>query len=100
MIRGAIDNVQPTEISGWLYSKTQVLRDHVVLAFVGARCIGSGKVDVFRKDLKDAGLGDGYCGFHFALHPVAGEELAAVVIRLQGSDLSLLQTSSKVVAGA
>jgi len=96
MIRGAIDSVKPTEVSGWLYCSTVALRDQVVLAFIGGRCIGSGKVEVFRKDLKDAGLGDGYCGFHFALHPVSGEQLGAVTVRLQGSDLSLLQANAKI----
>ena len=99
MIRGAIEVVQKTRVAGWLHSKTQELRDSTVLAFVGTRCAGAGKVDRFRQDLLDAKLGDGYCGFDFPIKLADGESPGSVIVRLQFSDVALIQASSRV-AGA
>ena len=98
MIRGAIEVATPVLVSGWIYSKTGSLRDHLVLAFVDGRCVGTGKVEIFRKDLADAKLGDGYCGFHFPIMLQNGEDPGSVVLRLQDSDAALLQTRSRVIA--
>jgi hypothetical protein len=96
VIRGAIEVATPTLVSGWLYCKLVSLRDQLVLAFVGPRCVGTGKVEIYRKDLHEAKLGDGYCGFHFPIALQPGEVPAAVVVRLQESDVSLLQPNSRV----
>ena len=98
MIRGAIEVATPTLVSGWIYCKVQALRDRLVLAFVDGRCVGTGKVEIFRKDLADAKLGDGYCGFHFPVALQEGEHPASIVIRLQESDAALVQARSRVVA--
>ena len=96
MIRGAIEVAQKTRVAGWLYSATDPLRDKTVLAFVGARCVGAGKVDRFRQDLLDAKLGDGYCGYDFPVRLADGESAGAVIVRLQFSDMALIQTASRV----
>jgi hypothetical protein len=98
VIRGAIEVATPVLVSGWIFSKSGSLRDQLVLAFVGPRCVGTGKVEIFRKDLADAKLGDGYCGFHFPIALQDGEEPGSVVIRLQDSDAALIQTKSRVIA--
>jgi len=97
MIRGAIEVATPAVVSGWIYCKTATLRDQLVLAFVGSRCVGSGRVEIYRKDLSDAKLGDGYGGFHFPIALQEGEVPASVVVRLQDSDASLIQAKSRVV---
>ena len=99
MIRGAIEVAGKTRVAGWLYSATESLRDKTVLAFVGARCVGSGKVDRFRQDLLDAKLGDGYCGYDFPMRLADGESAGSVIVRLQFSDMALIQPASRV-AGA
>ncbi len=96
MIRGAIEVVQPTRVAGWLHSKAEPLREKTVLAFVGTRCVGAGQVDRFRQDLLDAKLGDGYCGFEFPIRLAEGEAVGAVIVRLQFSDMALIQGSSRV----
>jgi hypothetical protein len=98
VIRGAIEVATPTLVSGWIYCKAVGLRDQLVLAFVGTRCVGTGKVEIYRKDLHEAKLGDGYCGFHFPIALQGGEQPASVVVRLQESDVSLMQPNSRVVA--
>ena len=96
MIRGAIETVQDKLVSGWIYAGAYKVRDHLVLAFSGGRCVGSGRVEIFRKDLAEAGLGDGYCGFHFPIELKQGESRASVVIRLADSDAALIQSASKI----
>ena len=54
VIRGAIEVAQDKLVSGWIYSSVVGLRDTLVLAFSGARCVGSGRVEIFRQDLFDA----------------------------------------------
>jgi len=94
MIRGSIEVAQRTRVAGWIYCQATPVRESVILAFVGARCVGAGKVDVYRRDLHDAGLDDGFCGFDFPLHLEAGESVGGVVVRLPNSDASLIQPST------
>jgi hypothetical protein len=68
------------------------------LAFVDGTCVGSGAVEVFRNDLAEAGLGDGHLGFSFPISLPNSEDLNRVFVRLDGSDLVLLQSTSKIVA--
>ena len=96
MIRGAIEVANRSIVSGWLFSERADLRGQLVLAFIGVRHVGTGKVELFRKDLKDAGLGDGYSGFYFPLTLLPTDQPEAVTVRLDQSDLCLLQAGSLV----
>lgn len=90
MLRGNIDRISTEEISGWVYSDRAPVAGEVVLAFENTRCIGAGKVEVLREDLRDAGLGDGMLGFRIALASGALSEPEAVHVRLDCSDFALL----------
>lgn len=98
MIRGSIEFVTENRVGGWLYTEPGSARDRTVLAFLDGLCIGAGKVEIFRQDLADAGLGDGYLGFHFPIAVTDPERVSGVVVRLEGSDASLLQASSVIQA--
>ncbi|MBS7696458.1 MULTISPECIES: hypothetical protein [unclassified Chelatococcus] len=98
MIRGSIEFVTIDKVGGWLYTEPLSARDRTVLAFLDDRCIGAGKVEIFRQDLADAGLGDGHLGFHFPITVDDPERLAGVVVRLEGSDASLIQAKSRIQA--
>ena len=100
MIRGAIEVAQAARVAGWIYSGSEPLRGKTVLAFVGGRCVGAGEVDGFRKDLLDAKLGDGFCGFDFPVRLAEGEAVGALIVRLQFSDAALLQQDSRVLGSA
>jgi hypothetical protein len=97
VIRGAIEVANRNLVSGWIYCKAASVRDQLVLAFVGQRCVGTGKVEIYRKDLHDAKLGDGYCGFHFPVDLRDGDETASIVVKMQDSDAALLHAKSRVV---
>lgn len=88
--------VEPQLVSGWIFCAASPLRGHLVLAFSGQRNAGSGLVEIFRRDLLEAGLGDGYCGFHFPIALEPHEHPASVVIRLADSDAALIQAASRV----
>jgi hypothetical protein len=95
MIRGALEVANQVEVSGWLYSSQLDLRGTVVLAFSGGRCLGAGSIEVFREDLLAAQLGDGMHGFRFPIDG-RGVDPGSIVVRLEGSDLTLLQPYSVV----
>ena len=54
-------------------------------------------MEVFRRDLLMANLGDGYAGFDFPIALSEGQDLASVVIRLEHCDAAILQSGTSVV---
>lgn len=96
MIRGAIDYCDGIRLGGWLYSDDVNVRDRMVLAFVDDQCVGGGKVERFREDLAQAGVGDGYVGFDFPVSLPSEDAIARTVVRFEGSDLTLFQSKSSV----
>ena len=97
MIRGAIEIAEPTRVAGWIVSSATPLRGLPVLAFSGAVCVGAGTVEVFRRDLLMANLGDGYAGFDFPIALSTEQDLASVVIRLENCDAAILQSGTAIV---
>ena len=95
MIRGHIEVVTPEVVQGWICSLDGKTRSKTVLAFSGDRCVGSGRVEVFRSDLVQAGLGDGYFGFSFPI-TVEDSSVGSVTVKLDGSDAVLLQRNAHV----
>lgn len=91
MLKGAIDHVSAASIGGWLFTSLGSLDDSVVLAFSGDTCVGSGKIDVFRPDLLEAGMGDGRLGFSFPISVKDENEASRVYVKLEGSDAVILQ---------
>lgn len=91
MFRGHIDLATRNRVEGWLHCKCQALRDYPVLAFIGAECVGEGVIDVFRGDLVDANLGDGWSGFSFAVQLTDSQNPADIVVRLADTDAYILQ---------
>src|ERR1700722_7190580 len=95
MIRGAIELATTELVKGWIYSDVGSVRDQLIVALSGQDCLGTGRGDVFRPDLADAGVGDGNWGFSF---PITGrpDAVDSVVVKLDGSDVVLLQADAHV----
>jgi hypothetical protein len=91
VLKGAIDHVTPSEVGGWMYSEAASVRHRTVLAFLGDACIGAGRVELFRADLAQAGLGDGFLGFRFPVNLASPDDVGRVVVKLEGSDALILQ---------
>ncbi|WP_152044598.1 hypothetical protein [Aureimonas psammosilenae] len=98
MVRGSIEFASGDVIQGWIFTEDGLVRDRTVLAFQGQTCVGAGKVDTFRPDLADAGMGDGHLGFSFPIS-VASAAIGSVVVKLEGSDAILLQNGAFVSTG-
>ncbi|EGF93575.1 hypothetical protein ABI_20150 [Asticcacaulis biprosthecium C19] len=97
MIRGAIDNVHPDKIGGWIFSEQGSLKGKRVLAFVDGQCVGAGDVGLYRQDLADAGMDEGFVGFNFDISLPSRDALPSVIVSLENSDLFLKQSNSIVV---
>src|SRR5438067_13797821 len=97
MLRGAIDLTTPDMIGGWIYSEAFGVRGLPVLAFLDDICVGAGKVTEFRRDLAEAGLGDGYLGFKFHISVSSPEDVRRVVVKLESSDALLVQQGSRII---
>jgi hypothetical protein len=98
MLRGAIEVATENVVSGWIYCRVVSLRDQLVLAYADDVCVGNGRVEYFRKDLLAAGLGDGYCGFHFAVRLEEDQDPASLTIKLADSDFTLRQAAGRQAA--
>jgi hypothetical protein len=100
-ISGQLDLCGPTLIEGWIY--WEAFRDEPVRmqVFVGDKLIGEAIVDQFRADLRDAGYGDGHCGFSFRV-PDHLQKLrfAATRMRLGDSSIYLLPNEYTSIAPA
>lgn len=97
MLIGAVEAVTPENVSGWIYSPHMDLFGTTALAFLDGKCIGSGRVDVFRPDLAEAGLSHGKLGFHFSIQLPEEEAVGRVVVSPEGCEALLVQRGSKVV---
>ena len=100
MIRGAIESVTRNRCFGWLWSPEASVRGRTVLAFLDDACIGGGKIDGFRQDLKDAGLGDGYAGFNFNLTYPNPNDAPRVTVKIEGSDVVLVQRRARIATAS
>jgi hypothetical protein len=67
-----------------------------VLAYLDEVCIGAGVIDGLRADIKAALGGDGICGFHFGLTYPNPSEASRVFVKLEKSDLVLLQRGARL----
>lgn len=97
MLIGAVESVTPEDVSGWIYSPHKDLFGTTALAFLDGRCVGSGRVEVFRPDLAEAGLSHGKFGFHFPIRLPEEEAVGRVVVSPEGCEALLVQRGSKVV---
>ncbi len=90
MLRGAIDHIDSIRVAGWVHSDADAVRGRTMLAYVDDRCIGAGPVATFRQDLLDAGVGDGWAGFDFAISPPSAESVSRLYVKFELSDFILL----------
>jgi hypothetical protein len=100
MIRGAIEVAGPGSVVGWMYCADVPLIGQTVVAYIGDRSIGSGKIDLYRPGLHRVGLGNGTCGFNFRVRTTEADNLGSIVVRLQRSDLILAQPGRVIMDGA
>jgi len=78
---GHVDIANSFEVFGWAVQADRQTADRVALE-VDGREVAQIPCYVFRKDLRDIGLGDGYCGFRFLFPDCLGlYEAATLTVR-------------------
>jgi GT2 family glycosyltransferase len=68
-IFGHVDHLDVDGIAGWLVDKGDCSNRLTVEVVIDGQCLVSGLAQLFRPDLKDLGLSDGYSGFRFVFPP-------------------------------
>lgn len=96
MLRGHIDHVSASRVEGWVHSADFPVKGRRVFAFIGKTCVGGGLVDVFRRDLAEAGLGDGILGFGFDIYLEQPLPLSRLVVTFEACDFILPQTGAEM----
>ena len=98
MIKGNIDFFSHTEVRGWVHSQNFSADDIEVSAYVKDLCVGQGTLDVYRQDLIEAGLGDGWSGFEFKIQIPFDADIRDFNIRLPDCDFVLTPKEDLVLA--
>jgi hypothetical protein len=85
-----VDRCDESFIAGWI-TIPDAIETKLRLEFVlGEKVIGRCVADQFRQDLKEAGLGNGYCAFSFQTPVfVSKREIDQIIVRLEHSDVLL-----------
>jgi pyruvate/2-oxoglutarate dehydrogenase complex dihydrolipoamide acyltransferase (E2) component len=66
-LRYSVDVVRSDSVAGWVHDTAAPGRRLDITVLAGESVVGKAKADGFRKDLQDAGAGDGSCAFNFPL---------------------------------
>lgn len=96
MFRGNIDFASRTRIEGWVYCARSTLVGARIYAFVGDHCVGSGIADLFRQDLVEAGIGDGFGGFKFPIVMEKTEDPRTLHIRVEDGNAIIRQPGARL----
>jgi hypothetical protein len=96
MFRGNIDFASRTRVEGWVYCERQSLVGARVHAFVEDACVGTGRVELFRQDLVEAGVGDGRGGFSFAVALDDAQDPRCLHIRVEEGNAIIRQPGSRL----
>jgi hypothetical protein len=76
-LKYSLDKADTIEIVGWVFDPTNS-RDHLEVQIrEGDKVVATVKADEFRQDVRDAGIGDGHCGFHFDIATLAVDQSSA-----------------------
>ncbi len=87
-IRGSLDVITSTGVSGWAYAPEE--RSLTVQALLGHQVIGEAVANMHRPDLAAVGIGDGNCGYSIAFYEkVSPLHLPFVSVKPEGGDVEL-----------
>ena len=93
---GVVDELSCERVAGWVWivPQTGPLKVDIIEA---DKIVGTATADVFRQDLKDAGIGDGVHGFRVPLPPSLKDGHSHTIsVKASGSDFEL-QGSPKTI---
>ncbi|PKG95628.1 hypothetical protein [Paraglaciecola sp. MB-3u-78] len=77
VLKYSLDQANTNEIVGWVFDPKST-SDHLVVQLrEGDKVVDTIKADELRKDVRDAGFGNGYCGFRFNTQTLFAEQAEA-----------------------
>lgn len=88
---GNLDKVEGSVVYGWAFNEQNPEERVEVTVLIDGSIVAEGIADVFREDLKQAGIGDGRHGFEIKLpyNPfIKGDHELRVIIKKTGKDLN------------
>jgi hypothetical protein len=94
MIKGNIDFISQSSVRGWIHIPSLSYTGIEIGAYVKNHCVGRGLVDVYRQDLAEIGLGNGWSGFDFKINVFNRSDLLVLDIRIDNCDFVLLPSSN------
>ena len=98
MLQGFTEAVTRHVARGWVRDSADPARRVVVCAVADGRVIGQAAADLFRGDVRDAGLGDGNCGFVIDLSAHAATLGGVAVTLCDAASGAVVQGSPMVAA--
>ena len=87
-LRGFVDQVGPDMVAGWVVLKDRPDQAVSVDVFADGRFLGTATANLYREDLKDAGIGNGRHGFMLRLSRTVIDP-ASVAVRCTIADATL-----------
>lgn len=86
-IRGFLDDISPSQASGWAFSPEEP-GGLLVQALLNTEIIGEAIANIERPDLREAGIGDGRCGFTIQFRRrIDPAYLPFIAVKPDGSDV-------------
>lgn len=87
--RGHVDLAHGGRVAGWAADLDQPLHRAEVEVFVRGARVGSVKADRYRRDLEQAGIGDGCHAFEYDFAPALAGEAGPVSVGIRGTKVRL-----------
>jgi hypothetical protein len=78
-LKYSLDQANTNEIVGWVFDPKSASAHLEVQLREGDKVVATIKADELRKDVRDAGFGNGYCGFRFNTQTLFAEQAEASV---------------------
>jgi len=95
-----IDRLDQELIEGRVLDRDNPSQRLSLEVLAGFSVLGRCTADLFRKDLSEAGIGDGHCAFSLKLAPfLAQQQIAQIRLKLHESDVFFIP-STPTLAGA
>jgi hypothetical protein len=69
MLTGRVDDFKSNKIYGWAFNTEQPEEHLVIRVMQGTQVIATGVANIFRRDLPEAGIGDGHHAFEVLMPP-------------------------------
>ena len=97
LFQGHVDTVQPDRVVGWAWNKSQPDQRVSVELLIDGKVQASVRAEVFRRDLVDAGIGDGCHGFSLLVPEEAmSRGRHEVRVRFEGTETELDGTPAEI----